>query len=236
VHNVHGSGNLATEPDARRPAGAALAWLDARRDSAESARQRVLGVAETFAHSPDVVTALHSRDPAAQLQPLAESVRQATGVDFVVVMSRDRVRYSHPNPALIGERFIGNTAPALAGQPFTETFTGTLGPSVRAVVPVPGERRPVEGLVAVGITQTKISTELARQVPALLGLVALLLALAAFGSLLVSRRMQRFTHGLGPGRADPALRAPRRRPARHARGAAGPRPGAQAAAGQRRGR
>jgi two-component system, CitB family, sensor kinase len=179
-------------------AGASLAWLDARRDSAESARQRVLGVAETFAHSPDVVTALHSRDPAAQLQLLAESVRQATGVDFVVVMSRDRVRYSHPNPALIGERFIGNTAPALAGQPFTETFTGTLGPSVRAVVPVPGESRPVEGLVAVGITQTKISTELARQLPALLGLVALLLALAAFGSLLVSRRMQRFTHGLGP--------------------------------------
>jgi two-component system CitB family sensor kinase len=179
-------------------AGAALAWLDARRDSAESARQRVLGVAETFAHSPDVVTALRSRDPAARLQPLAESVRRATGVDFVVVMSPDRVRYSHPNPALIGQRFIGTTAPALAGRPFTETFTGTLGPSVRAVVPVPGEGRPTEGLVAVGITQANISSELARQVPALLGLIALLLALAGFGSLLVSRRMQRYTHGLGP--------------------------------------
>ena len=179
-------------------AGAALAWLDARRDSAESARQRVLGVAETFAHSPDVVAALRSRDPAAQLQPLAEAVRQATGVDFVVVMSRDLVRYSHPNPALIGQRFIGTTAPALAGRPFTETFAGTLGPSVRAVVPVPGEGRQTEGLVAVGITQANISSELARQVPALLGLIALLLALAGFGSLLVSRRMQRYTHGLGP--------------------------------------
>ena len=179
-------------------AGAALAWLDARRDSAESARQRVLGVAETLAHSPDVVTALRSRDPAARLQPLAESVRRATGVDFVVVMSPDRVRYSHPNPALIGQRFIGNTAPALAGRPFTETFTGTLGPSVRAVVPVPGDGRPVEGMVAVGITQANVSSELSRQMPALLGLIALLLALAGFGSLLVSRRMQRYTHGLGP--------------------------------------
>jgi two-component system, CitB family, sensor kinase len=179
-------------------AGAALAWLDARRDSAESAGQRVLGVAETLAHSPDVVTALRSRDPAARLQPLAESVRRATGVDFVVVMSPDRVRYSHPNPALIGQRFIGNTAPALAGRPFTETFTGTLGPSVRAVVPVPGDGRPVEGMVAVGITQANVSSELSRQMPALLGLIALLLALAGFGSLLVSRRMQRYTHGLGP--------------------------------------
>src|SRR4051812_14980033 len=76
-----------------------------RRDSAESARQRTLGAAETFAHSPDVLAALHTKDPAADLQPMAESIRRATGVDFVVVMSRDRVRYSHPNQSLIGGRF-----------------------------------------------------------------------------------------------------------------------------------
>jgi two-component system, CitB family, sensor kinase len=179
-------------------AAAGLAWLDARRDSVESARQRTLGVAETFAHSPDVLAALHAKDPAARLQPMAESVRRATGVDFVVVMNPDGVRYSHPNPSLIGGHFLGNTGPALAGRPFTETFTGTLGPSVRAVVPVPGDGRPVEGMVAVGITQAKITNQLNRQVPALLSLVALFLGLVAFASLLVSRRLQRFTYGLGP--------------------------------------
>jgi two-component system CitB family sensor kinase len=179
-------------------AGAAVAWLDARHDSAESARQRVLGVAETFARSPDVLAALRQPDPAHKLQPLAESVRQATKVDFVVVLSRDRVRYSHPNPTLIGGQFIGHIEPALAGRSFTETFTGTLGPSVRAVVPVPGDGQPVQGLVAVGITQAKVADELARQLPALLGVVALAFALAAFGSLLASRRLQRYTHGLGP--------------------------------------
>ena len=179
-------------------AATGLAWLDARRDSVESARQRTLGVAETFAHSPDVLAALHTRNPPAILQPMAESVRRATGVDFVVVMRPDGVRYSHPNPSLIGGHFLGNTGPALAGRPFTETFTGTLGPSVRAVVPVPGEGRPVQGLVAVGITQAKITNQLNRQIPALLSLVALFLALAALASLLVSRRLQRFTYGLGP--------------------------------------
>jgi two-component system CitB family sensor kinase len=113
-------------------------------------------------------------------------------------MNPDGVRYSHPNPSLIGGHFLGNTGPALAGRPFTETFTGTLGPSVRAVVPVPGDGRPVEGLVAVGITQAKITNQLNRQVPALLSLVALFLGLVAFASLLVSRRLQRFTYGLGP--------------------------------------
>ena len=179
-------------------AGAAVAWLDARHDSAESARQRALGVAETLARSPDVLAALRAPDPARELQPLAESIRRATKVDFVVVLSRDGVRYSHPNPALIGGRFIGHIEPALAGRAFTETFTGTLGPSVRAVVPVPGDGKPVQGLVAVGITQAKVADELARQLPALLGVVALAFALAAFGSLLASRRLQRYTHGLGP--------------------------------------
>jgi two-component system CitB family sensor kinase len=65
-------------------------------------------------------------------------------------------------------------------------------------VPVPGDGRPVEGLVAVGITQAKITNQLNRQVPALLSLVALFLGLVAFASLLVSRRLQRFTYGLGP--------------------------------------
>src|SRR5512144_1712355 len=116
----------------------ALAGLvDERHDSEEEARQRVLGVAETFARSPATSAALRTPDPAQRLQPLAESVRRATGVDFVVVMNRERVRYSHPNPQRIGGRFVGHVGPALRGQPFTERFTGTLGPSVRAVVPVP---------------------------------------------------------------------------------------------------
>jgi sensor histidine kinase regulating citrate/malate metabolism len=58
-------------------AATGLAWLDARRDSVESARQRTLGVAETFAHSPDVLAALHARNPPTILQPMAESVRRA---------------------------------------------------------------------------------------------------------------------------------------------------------------
>jgi two-component system CitB family sensor kinase len=178
-------------------AAAALAWADARRDSTGSARQRVLGVAETFAHAPEVAEAMRGPDPAARLQPMAESVRKATGVDFVVAMSRDGIRWSHPTPSLIGQHFLGTIAPAAAGRPLTETYRGTLGPSVRAVVPVPGDGRPVVGLVAVGITETKITGELAHQIPGVLAVVALTFGLAALGSLLISRRLQRLTHGMG---------------------------------------
>ena len=177
--------------------GVALAYVDARRDSLVLARAQVLSVAEAVAQQPTVQNALTAPDPAPLLQPLAESVQRATGVDFVVVMSPDRIRYSHPDLEMLGGTFQGNLGTARTGEPFLERFTGTLGPSVRAVVRVPDED-PLLGYVAVGITETRIADTLFDQLPALLGVTVLALALAAAGSALVSGRLHRLTHGLGP--------------------------------------
>src|SRR5258708_5114440 len=57
--------------------GTALAVLYAQRDGQSGARQRVLDISQTFARSPDVVAALQSPNPSAELQPRAESVRRA---------------------------------------------------------------------------------------------------------------------------------------------------------------
>ncbi|MBC6462848.1 sensor histidine kinase [Actinomadura sp. HBU206391] len=179
-------------------AGTVLALVDAQLDARADARRRVLDVSQTFAASPEVVAALRAPDPASRLQPLAESIRRGTGVDFVVVMSTGRVRYSHPDPAQIGRSFIGHVGPALAGRPLTETYRGTLGPSIRAVVPVFGPDRRVRGMVAIGITTTRVSEQLARRIPGIIGVSALGFALAAVGALLVSRRLRRQTLGLGP--------------------------------------
>jgi two-component system CitB family sensor kinase len=177
--------------------GGVLTFLHARGDNEVSTQQRVLDVAQTLARSRDLEVAFAEPDPARRLQPLAESVRLATGVDFVVIMNRDGVRYSHPNPAQIGGLFIGHVEPALHGRPFTETYTGTLGPSVRAVVPVYGTDAQVDGLVSVGITRAKISEQVLHQIPSLAGITTLGFGLAALGALLVSRRLRRQTLGLG---------------------------------------
>ena len=178
--------------------GTAAAYYDVRRDTDDAARQRVLDVAGTVALSPDVLAGLRGRDASSRLQPFAERVRHATGVDFVVIMTTDGIRYSHPNPARIGETFIGTIAPAVAGQPLTETFTGTLGPSVRAVVPVFDDGGTVAGLVAVGITTRRIADDLAGQLRVLFGICFVALLLAGVGSALVSQRLHRMTLGLGP--------------------------------------
>src|SRR5258706_343572 len=53
---------------------------------------------------------------------------------------------------MIGGKFIGHIEQVVHGQPLTETYTGTLGPSVRAVVPVV-DAGPVGGLGGVGLPE-----------------------------------------------------------------------------------
>lgn len=179
--------------------GLALAtWLQLREAERAATAEEMLGIAHTLAASPEVRAALDDPDPSAVLQPLAERVRHDTGTDFVVVMTPDGIRYSHPNPAEIGRRFVGTISPAAAGETtFTETYTGTLGPSVRSVVPVVDSGRVV-ALVSVGRSITAVARDLERQVPLVLGAAAAALLLAAAGSWLVSRWLRRSTHDLGP--------------------------------------
>lgn len=178
--------------------GGGLTYLDQRRAATEQAREQVFSLAQAVAHVPVVVEAVATGDPQGRLQPLAESVRVASAVDFVVIITPDRIRYTHPNPEMIGKEFIGTTEPALRGEPFTETYTGTLGPSVRAVVPVTDAAGEVTGMVSVGIVTSSIGERVARRLPVLLAVCLLALGAAGLASLLVSRWVRRSTLGLGP--------------------------------------
>ena len=177
--------------------GAALAWADVADRAEESSTAEVLALARAIAAAPTVTEAVTGSNPTAALQPYAERVRADTGVDFITIMSPDGVRFTHPNPAEIGGRFLGHTEQARAGKAFTETYTGTLGPSVRAVVPV-FDAGAVVGLVSAGITLSAISADVADRVLPLVLVAALVLILGAAATYLVSRRLRRQTGGLAP--------------------------------------
>ncbi|MFF3941876.1 SpoIIE family protein phosphatase [Streptomyces phaeofaciens] len=172
--------------------------LQSRTDADREARNRSLAVATAVASSPSVKQALTEADPTVVLQPQAEETRQRSRVDFVVVMSPQGIRYSHPNPAQIGRHYIGSIAAAQRGGIVTETTTGTLGRSVRAVVPVIGADGKVIGLVAAGITVKQVSVAAERQLPLVLAAAGLVLAAATGGTAWISGRLRRQTHGLGP--------------------------------------
>ncbi|MFI1460503.1 sensor histidine kinase [Nocardia carnea] len=173
------------------------AVLDARRDSDRTATREVTDTAVTVAAAPSTAAAVGSPDPTALLQPVTERIRRATGMDFIVVMAPDRTRFTHTDPARIGRPFTGNIDRALAGATFTETYTGSLGPSIRAVTPVRDDGQVV-ALVSAGVTRAAIGDRFAEQLPIVLGVAALGLFVAATGSLLLNRRLRRQTRGLAP--------------------------------------
>jgi sensor histidine kinase regulating citrate/malate metabolism len=176
--------------------GILMAAYDARRDARSRATQRAVAVAQTVADSPTVREALRTAAPTTLLQPWTEEVRRDTDTDFVVVMGLDRTRYTHTDPAQIGRPFVGDLGGAPEGEVFTQQYTGTLGPSVRSVVPVEDGDRVV-ALVSVGITVSDINRGLRRDVTVvvLCGLLVLLLGLT--GAALLGRRLHRVTHGMG---------------------------------------
>ncbi|MFF4842735.1 SpoIIE family protein phosphatase [Streptomyces collinus] len=173
-------------------------FLQVRHDINREARNRSVAVAQSFANAPGTAAALRLPDPTAVLQPKAEAARKATGVDFIVVMNTDGIRYTHPKPDRIGKKFVGTIGPALAGGTVVEEVNGTIGPLVQAVVPVKDASGKVVGLVSTGITLAHVGGAADRQLPLLIAAAAAALALATGGTALVSRRLLRQTHGLGP--------------------------------------
>lgn len=181
-----------------------LATYDARSDIRASARDEAVSVAQAVARSPVVHQAIGTDDPAGLIQPFAEAVRVDTGVDFVVVMAPDRTRFSHPSPELLGQAFIGNLGGAPEGEVYTEEYVGTLGPSIRSIVPVfadpavrAEEAEYVVGMVSVGITLRQLDDLLVDEFWDIVLAALAVLVVGICGAWFISHRLRRQTHGLG---------------------------------------
>lgn len=177
-------------------AGCALfTYVSDRSQTEDAARRQAMGVASSVADSPSVRQAIRTADPSKTLQPYANEVRRHAQVDFVTIMNTKAIRWTHPDKNQIGRPFLGHTEDALKGEPFTEVYTGTLGPSVRAVTPIYDNGRIV-GLVSAGIRVEAISERVQDQVTALFGVAVGALALGAVGTYVVNARLRRSTHGM----------------------------------------
>jgi len=187
--------------------GAVTAMVLQARSSAESDARRVTSsVAESFAHGPGLVQALDGPNPSAVLQPEAEAVREATGVDSVVVFNTSYIQLTSPYPGYVGrpyappENVARDVLPQLrAGRAVTFDQSGQAGyRSITTAVPVFAPNGTPKGVVAVNITVGRVNAVVGSHIPILLGAAAAALVLAAVGTALGARRLQRETRGLGP--------------------------------------
>jgi two-component system CitB family sensor kinase len=182
-------------------AGAAAFGLSVRaaqNQAGHESEQRALAIATTTATMPEVVDTLEAHVPPAAGGPiasLAALVQQRTGASYVVVIDRTGIRYSHPNPSLIGQK-VAEPVVALDGRDHVGIDHGNLGVSANARAPVFGAGgRPI-GEVSVGVLESRVSAQAWAQVRSLAAYAVVALLVGGAVALLLSRRLKRQTFGL----------------------------------------
>ena len=177
--------------------GAAAAVWQARQELDRQYEQRSLAIAQSVASDVAIQAALLSGDPSGLIQPAAERVRQSTGATYVVVTDRQGIRFSHPNPAMIGKPVDEDPGSVLAGNTWVGIQTGTLGISARGKAPIFRDGSVI-GMVSVGFLETAVFNQLLADVPGFVLTLLLALGLGVGGSLLLASRLKRQTFGLEP--------------------------------------
>ncbi|WP_078862215.1 SpoIIE family protein phosphatase/ATP-binding protein [Streptomyces sp. NRRL F-5123] len=170
------------------------------RAATRSAADRSRAVADAIAHSPGITAALQSHDPTAVLQPDAEAIRRGAGLDFVEIVDKRGIRYTHADRRLIGKRITySKDLDALrSGRAITGRNVPASHTTMRTFMPIRDSDGAVIGGVAVGVRVAGIGTEATRQLPPLLGVTAAGVVAGAVGAALVGRSLLRQTYGLGP--------------------------------------
>lgn len=180
--------------------------VDAQRATHAEAERVTAATAVTLASSPLVMDALEAERPEEAtrvLEPYALDVIENAGLDFVTIMTPDGTRLTHPDLDQIGGRYLG-TIPG-STRTLTEVFTGTLGPSVRTIVPVVASGGELLGWVSSGVTIESISETLVRRLPLSIGITVGLVALGALGAWVARRFIRGIAGDLPPGQVRDAV-------------------------------
>ncbi|MFD7701196.1 ATP-binding protein [Streptomyces caelestis] len=164
----------------------------------DQAMRRALAIAQTTAQQPQMARDLRGTTPSPDgpVQREAERIRKATGAEYVVVLDRRGVRWSHTDPERIGGLVSTDPGEALAGQDVMEIDEGTLGRSARGKVPLRDDDGGIVGAVSVGIAYDSVRARLIHAIPGLFAYAGGALAVGALAAWLISRRVQRQTRDL----------------------------------------
>ena len=181
---------------------AVLTYREIRADMDRQAGETSLRIARSVAADSAIVNGFAAPDPARAIDPIAETVRGATGSTFIVVTDRRGIRVAHPDRALIGTSLLNDPgespAAVLSGATYVGVQNGSLGRSMRAKVPIRDGAGQVIGLVSVGTLEDTVSSQLRSRLPSTFVPPLLALALVVIGTLLLTRRIKRQTYGLEP--------------------------------------
>jgi two-component system CitB family sensor kinase len=158
---------------------------------------RARAVANVVAEIPNIKTAVAAGDPNHIIQALASRIAKGSGASYVVVTDRFGVRFSHPNPHLIGQQLEEPVA-VLDGKDHVGIDHGSLGRSANGKAPIFGPSGAVIGQVSVGIVETRVAQAVNDQITAIALYSAIALGVGVVVALFMARALKRATFGLEP--------------------------------------
>lgn len=163
----------------------------------EQISRRAIEVAHSVALNKQIRDSLQQKN-ASVVQQVAEQIRLATGAEYVVVGDDNGIRLSHPDPEKIGKRFVGgDLGPALQeGKVYASEAIGTLGPSLRGIVPIKNEQQAVVGFVAVGYLLSDINAMIFDKQLEILSYMAIVVLFGIVGANLIARGLKAAIMGL----------------------------------------
>ncbi|KDR94440.1 two-component system, CitB family, sensor histidine kinase DctS [Peptoclostridium litorale DSM 5388] len=160
----------------------------------------ITNVAKMIAQAPSIERALVEKDPEGLIQYYVKNVLAVLEeVEIIVVADMDGIRYAHPNPQNIGQRFVGGDEKRVIeyGETYVSQATGTLGASVRAFVPVFYEGRQI-GFVMTGTLIKSLEKEKKQAIFGIVYASSVGLIIGMAGAFLLAQNVKKSIFGLEP--------------------------------------
>jgi len=165
----------------------------------DGVKDKALAVARTLADSPEIKLALVGKPENSIIQSIAQAVQKRNNLLFVVVTNMDGIRFSHPNEDVINHHFIGDDInPTLLGKENVSINHGVLVEALRVFTPVYDNHHRQIGVVAIGISLSKVAEQVNQSRWSILWTVLFGTLVGALGTYCLVRMLKRILFGLEP--------------------------------------
>lgn len=164
-----------------------------------SASEEAIEIARIVACSSTIIEALSGKKDEGDIQVFTNKVLSVSGVRFITVMDMNRIRKSHPNPALIGTYYEEDDVdPVFEGKENTSVNKGSLGVSLRAFSPIFTPDGQQVGVVLVGILIESVQAAVDNSRAGIYVAVGVGLLVGIMGSLVLAGNIKKIMFGLEP--------------------------------------
>ncbi|QXM06547.1 ATP-binding protein [Crassaminicella indica] len=159
----------------------------------------IKNVSIILANSPNIQKSLEEKDSKKVQKHVKELLNRLEGVDIITIADMNGIRYAHPNPDRIGQRFVGGDEVSVIkeGKSYISQAKGTLGVSIRAFEPIFYKDKQI-GFVMAGVLYEDIQNFRIHALITMCGFTLFGILLGSIGALIIAKRTRDSLLGLEP--------------------------------------